>query len=1393
MNEILHLLFKSLRFAVLAVFCGLSFMIQGQNTDRFERFSTLNGLGNNSIFDINTDPNGFIWLATYDGLSRYDGYEFVNFKPDQSNPQFAGSNIINVLEPDSLGHIWFGTKGTGLSAFNPSTGYYKNYLTQGRPGQQLSGNDVLAICHTPKQVWIGTRTGLDILNTETDSVQSFSLTAYGVFNGVTSLVQGEKGYIWVGSNQGLLLVKLENNRLKLHPSGSVRQLISNKSIRHIYKDDNNNYWIVTPHTINCLHFHPENGLTEVNSLNTNDVWKQTAVRSEFASIIHVTDKRYWIATTDGLLCLDIGNKNNNTLTWSQHELFNAESLSGNQVISLCKDREGLIWIGTRFNGVNKYDPFKQPFKRFMRRTGEPSTMHSNDVRTLLEDRMGNIWIGYRNEGLDCYTSRSGSYLHFERNNACQDCLPSNVIRGMFEDKNGQLWLGSSAGLTQIIPTKTGYRFETIQLQTEQPPGTVYEFLEDSKGLFWLGTTSGLVLYDRAKNTSKLFRFDDGQDDHSRRFIRCIQEDHQGNIWLATDGKGIIRFNPETGEFNDYRSDRSQSGSLSHDKVYCLLFDSTNRLWVGTHSGLNLWDEKTGTFTVFTELDGLTNNVVYSILEDKEGFLWISSANGLSRFTPSNKTFKNYLHGFEFSDDAWWQNRQGHILFGGLNGFFKFNPQELIDNQVSPNVFLHSFSLQNNVIELNEEVNGRILLEVPLKDAKQIDLSHDENFFSIELRAISLSRPEQIHYQYQLEGFNTQWIDLDARIRTASFTNVPFGHYAFKYRAANADGVSTEESVLQIVIHPALYQTTWFKIALGLLLILLIYVGYRIRLRNLTLQKIRLEQEVEEKTRVLRSKNKAIENQNAILEAQKKEIEEQGNQVMEMTRQIHETDERKIRFFTSISHEIRTPLTLIVSPIEQMLQSLSSQDRQFQSMQMVHRNAQRLLRLVNQLLDFRKMDTGHMPVRALKADLASFVTELFSSFESMAHKKQIAYELHIIPESYEICFDTDVVEKICTNLISNALKYTPEGGNIKVELERKSDHTILFSVQDDGPGIPIDQQESIFKRFWRDQIQPSNQSIGTGIGLALAKELAILHGGDITVQANEKAGSCFRLILPVIDTVEGVPLSDAHFIEQMNNEESEPSQPIESYSVLIIEDNPDLRSFIIESIDTNDVIEAENGDEGIQLALEKMPDIIISDILMPGKNGYEVCRMLKQNDRTNHIPILLLTALGTEENQQIGIQCGADDYIVKPFNPRLLAGKIRNIMTARERYKILLQHELSNSESAKDSNWKQAMPPFIIKLIALVEEHMTDRSFGVEELGKLLGMSRSTLYRKLKTVTNKSAVEFIREVRIRKSLELLQNDPQIQVNELAFLVGFEDVDYFRQCFKKQFGKTPREIG
>lgn len=1383
-----------MRITLILIVCWVSLISWGQNAKRFERFSTLDGLGNNFISDIATDSKGYLWLATYDGLSRYDGYDFVNFKPDQGSQLYAGSNIINVLSPDDKGKIWFGTVGTGLSVIDPESGEFKNYHALGQEGQQLFGNDVTAICHNGQHVWIGTSKGLNILDTTNDSIKAFPLPLSGSSNHIRALLGFKDGYVWVGTNQRLNLLKLENGKLVSFSDIDYNQEAFRGSVNHIYQDYKKRFWVIYSRGAYQLEFDSTNHLSAAWSLNSAKVREQTGIHSSFNSIIQEYNNRYWIATNNGLISFDSGEEGELQINWSGNEMFNTESLSGNNITSLCKDREGVIWLGTRFGGLNKFDPYKQPFAKYIKREGDSAIMRSNDVRTLLEDQQGNIWIGYRNEGLDRFNSGQGIVEHFTATLKNERKLPSNVIRGMFEDSDGHLWLGSSAGVSMLVKAGASYRVETItQNISEQlgPIGSVYEFYEDSKNRFWIGSTDGLILYDRTSGKARLYRHEIDSNVGNRNFIRSITEDDQGYIWLASDGAGIDRFNPETGQFTNYRSLLKDPFSLSNNKVYCVLFDSQKRLWVGTHSGLNCLEPGSEGFRLYTESDGLVNNVIYSVNEDNEGYIWVSTANGLSRISPDTESINNYLQGFEFSDDAWWQNGKGELLLGGLNGFYKFDPAHMVNNKVAPKVYVKGFSLQNKPVKKGQRVNKRVLLHKLITQTDSIELAHDENFFTFDLLSIALSKPRQVHYQYQLEGFNNDWIDADYQERKAVFTNVPFGHYKFKLRAANADGIWSETKIIHITIHPAYYQTIWFKVIILVALVLLVFVGYRLRLRNLTLQKNKLQSEVEEKTKDLRFQKEAIEKQNEVLERQKKEIEEQRDKVVEMTKQVHEADERKIRFFTSISHEIRTPLTLISAPIEKLLSTIDSRDNKLHDLKLVQRNTKRLLSLVNQLLDFRKIDTGHMTVRTQKGKLDDCIRNIYSNFVPLAEKKQVEFTLQQSSHSFEVCFDADVVEKVAVNLISNAFKYTPENGKVQLILEQQEGQSIILSVCDTGPGIKEEKKEAIFKRFYRDA-QGNENTTGTGIGLALAKELAILHGGDIYVKDNPGGGSCFEFIFPIIEDADNT-LAQVELINTNHlNQQSLPEMK-ENFSVLIIEDNDDLRDFIKTSIKCEEIYEAPDGETGVELAFDKIPDIIVTDVLMPGKNGYEVCRILKQDERTNHIPVILLTALGSEENQQIGIDCGADDYIVKPFNHRILAGKIHNVMMARQQFKANFQKKLTSNVDDIQPDWKQNLPPFLKKVIFSIQEHVEDPAFGVEELGNQLGMSRSTLYRKLKSLSDKSAVEFIREVRMRIALELIQNDPQMMVAELAMKVGFEDVDYFRKCFKKQFGKTPREMG
>jgi len=1354
---------------------------------RFKNFSTLDGLANNSIYDISKDPKGYIWFGTSDGLSRYDGYEFVNFKSDRNNIALLSTNILNVLEIDSSGLVWFGSSQAGLSAMNPYTGEFKSYHSREEMGQNISDNNVNAISHIGNKTIIGTNNGLNVLYRSENLIENYQLNAFGVDNNITSIQKENEKWIWLGTTQGASIVSIEKTK-PIQPAAieNISSLLKGR-ISQIFKDEQVTTWLIGNNRIQRVEI-VDHKIKILFELSAKELKLENSTLPRINCINQDVKGNYWLGTNKGIITFKLDGNDCKEINYIRHEAYNNESIPEDNITSICRDREGLMWIGTRYRGVSLFDPYKQAFKRFVRNQDNSSNMFSNNVRSVFQDFEDNIWIGYRNSGLDLYDSRTGTFTHFDSKD--DNAILSNNIRGIFQDTDSVLWVGTQKGLNKVLKRKNEYMFTSYPKIGDLNIGSVYEFFKDSKGRFWLGTINGLVFFNPANDSVKVFRHNVNTNINTRRnFIRCIAEDNNGHLWLATDGGGLDEFIPETGEYINYISNIQKKGSLTHNKIYCLCFDKKNRLWIGTHGGLNVLKPGTNKFEVFTESEGLVNNVVFSIQEDDEKNLWISTSNGLSYLNSETMEFKNYLQDFEFSDDAWSKNYKGEMLIGGVNGFFHFNPKEIIENKVKPQVYLNGFKIQNEPIKSGDSINGRKLYTSSIADIKNLELLHHENFFTIDLIALSFSSANRIKYQYKLEGFDKEWNETDFKSRAAVYTNVPYGMYQFKYKAANADGIWSDEKTLKLVIHPAFYQTWQFKIAMILLLLFIVFVGYKLRLRSLTIQKRKLELEVEQKTRDLRKNKEDIEQKNRNLASKNKEIEIQRDKLVEMSRQIHEADERKIKFFTNISHEIRTPLTLISGPIEKLLDVLDQKDANFSTIKLVERNTNRLLSLVNQLLDFRKMDTGHMPINLREANFLDFVRDIFLSFEVAAEKKKIKLSLHHDSGPYTISYDSDVLEKIIANLLSNAIKYTQLEGNVSLDLKREQEQVVL-SVKDNGPGILLGVRESIFKRFFRLEDNNQKEIRGSGIGLALAKDLAVLHGGDIEIIDMEERGSCFQLTIPIFQK------SEVAYCGEMDKSNlklpvSELKEISDNYSVLIIEDNQDLRSFIKDSLNCKEIIEAQNGEEGVKLALEKLPDLIISDVLMPGKNGFELCKLLKEDARTNHIPILLLTALGAEEHQEIGISLGAEDYIVKPFNHRILSGKVNNILQNRENFKEKLSQKLSNSDLSS-MNWKEELPPFVIQIIKHIEENLQNKKFGVEELCVAMGMSHSTLYRKMKAITNKSSVEFIREVKIRKALELLKTDSQMQIAEAAFQVGFEDVNYFRQCFKKQFGKTPSEL-
>lgn len=1376
-----------LRLSVFVVIWFVTFMAVSQMPVTFERFTTTQGLPQNSIFSITQDADGFIWVATYDGLSRFDGSHFYSYKPEPGSGSGLSSNITVSISADPYNRIWIGTTGSGLSMFDTKTLRFENYQANTREPLAISNNDILSILPQTNGIWVGTGLGLNLFDVQKSGFYSCFVNDGLVHNQINALLQSLDGQVWVATPGGMQRVGWHNGRFSFYETIPIE--ITGGAVRQIFRDSEERIWTVSATQVSVFINDDDGQLRMMKRLVSGTPGTSLENISEFNVITQRAKGEFWVGTQNGLLRIQEQSDKLIPLLLYQSQIYDDRSLPGNQVVSIFTDAEGVLWIGTRFNGLAKYDPYKQPVTRFMRNPGHPNTLHSNDVRAVIEDAAGNVWVGSRNQGLDFINSTTGEITHYEHSPNDTGGLPNNGIRALYLDNRNSVWVGYYGGFSLIAFDGQGKaRFFAAQDDKGQPiqmNGFVYSFFEDTEGVFWVGTSNGLMRYCRDTGSYRWIRNLESEGNWGRsNFIRSIGQDGNDDfLWLATDGEGIYRLNKETFEFLNFRQELGNSNTLSHNKVYSIACDKNGQLWFGTHSGLNRYCSESGNFIHYTREHGLSNDIVYGILPDNRGNLWITTANGLSRFNPKTGLFKTYLNGFEFSDDAYSVNRNGKIYVGGLNGFFAFHPDSLKENQFVPPICFTSLRLYNQLIEPNKEVNGRVLLPLALQHMHELVINYFETFFSVEFAALSYASPAENRYQYRLEGLHSQWIETSQDNRIAAFSNLKPGVYELRVRGANPDGVWGENALI-IRVLPAFYQTNWFRALMVLFFVASIFSFYRLRIRSLTKQKLKLQTLVDEKTEILLA-------QNSILQEQRDEIASQRDKVMEMTRLVHEADERKLRFFTNISHEIRTPLTLILGAVEQLYAQSQLSGLVKENLNRIHRNAETLHKLINQLLDLRKIDNGLMPLELNDGEMVSFVGNKVDLFRTLASQKGITLSYNTNFNEMICRFDHDIVDKVITNLLSNAIKYSGESGKVDISLEltkSQGAEFVLIGVKDNGGGIPPSEQSRIFDRFYRIKDIKQNKASGSGIGLALARDLALVHGGELSLVHSDDNGSLFALKIPY--QVE-VP-NDVTFVSDAIDQvipalENHSENDFEPFSILVIEDNDDLRRFICDGLKGFKVIEAANGEDGLNIAFSELPDLIISDVLMPVKNGFEVCHELKSSNATAHIPVLLLTALGAAEHQMAGFDCGADDYMVKPFNLTLLSLKVRNILNARQRYREIIQVNLSSDAEAELPD-----DPFIRSVYEVIHNNIENSGFGVEELGIKMNLSRSTFYRKIKTLTGLAPVALLRMLRVREAAKLLRTQPLLSVGEIAMKTGFEDVDYFRDCFKKQFGVTPTEF-
>ncbi|MEZ4775919.1 MAG: two-component regulator propeller domain-containing protein [Bacteroidia bacterium] len=1315
-----------------------------QNQLEFRHLSVKDGLSQGSVFCITQDQTGFIWMGTKDGLNKFDGY---SFKAYRNNPEDTRS---------------------------------------------LSHSDVRSLCFDQKDtvLWIGTIDGLNKYDAITDRFTQYkhveddpgSLS----HSEIRCIYQDRSGRLWVGTLDGLNLYDRENDRfIRIAHDPQNPQSLSHETIVCITEDTEGGLWFGTQYGLNQLTRQAGNRFTFIRyfsepnrpgSLNDNHIQALT------------TDKagNLWIGTHDGGL-----NKWNPIEKKFTQYLYNSNdptSLTHNNVRALETDLAGNLWVGTLW-GLNKFNPQTQTFERHLNHGFENQSLGNNSIKSIFRDKKGSLWIGTFFGGvsfLDELNNRFVNYQHSPYTNS----LIYNVVSSFVEDKKGNFWIGTEGGgLNYFDKEKNLFSvFQYIPQKSQGLKGSnIKKILEAGDGSLWIGTYgNGLVRFFPDKGVFEHIR----KTDHAGKSINndnvyALLRDGE-KLWIGTYGGGLNCLNLNTMGFSYYTHDPGDSTSVYSDELRTLLKDKDDNLWVGTEDGLDmmvvpgegqparfqhvlknigvfclhedknrqiLWvgtyggglvslNRRTGEEIHFTMKDGLPGNIIMGILEDDTGTLWLSTNNGISRFHPLEKKFNNYsladgLQNLEFNFNAYLKTRSGEMLFGGANGFTLFHPGQITPNPYIPPVVFTDLHVFNQYVPIN---GGDHLLEKSLDHTRKLIFRHDKAIFSIGFSALNYVSPENNRYAFRLNGLESHW-NYSVGKSSANYTIQEAGTYTFMLKGANNDGIwNPEIRTLEITVLPPPWKSWWAFMIYGLTMF-----GALIALIRFTRMRAQFRHQLQ-------------------LEQVEKHKQEELHQM-------------KLRFFTNITHEFRTPLTLILGPLEEIMSHAGHDPWIGNQLSSIRRNAQRLLNLVNQLLMFRKMESDHQHLSATETELNPFLKEVFLAFKEHADLHKISYTYHQSPQPVKAWVDTDKLEKVVYNLLSNAFKFTPDNGVISLSVALQQEQ-IIIEVKDNGKGIEEKHIGEIFKRFYEVESPVRPQLKSTGIGLAISRQLIELHKGEITVESKPGKGAKFTISLP---------LGNEHLEKEYI---SKPTDPHPHATLLIVEDDDDLRQYL-NNIFRPDykILLAPNGYVGLEIAKAETPDLILSDIMMDTMDGVEMTARLKEDLPTSHIPVILLTARTSIVYKIEGLKTGADDYMTKPFHPEELRLRVKNLLVSRqelrERFGKVIKLE------PQEVTVTTADEKFLRKALEVVENHMDNSDFDIEHFAEEMAVSRALLFTKIKTLTDQTPNNFIKNIRLKRAAQLLR-DHNMNISELAWQVGFKDPKYFSKCFVQEYNLTPSEF-
>ena len=1323
-------------FCVLACFF-ITIFCQAQSVEEhyyFKNLSIRNGLSQNTVNAILQDRKGFMWLGTKDGLNRYDGLSFRKFKHDAANPRSIGNSFITSLYEDFNGNIWVGTD-AGVYIYYPEKEAFEEFDCQSLEKTRIERSVSMIAGDKQGRVWIAVEAqGMFCYDARQKLLRNYPLSE--ISSNIKCFTFDSGGTLWLGFyGDGLYYSK--DNLATVHPYGSPEDGKREFEGGVITKIVQGNY--------NCLYIGSvKEGVSELN-LTSGQVRNLLAIDESGESIfcrdlLPYSDNELWIGTESGIY---IYNLRTAQFIHLRASLYDSYSLSDNAIYALYKDREEGLWIGSYFGGVDYYPRQYTYFAKYYPKN-IANSLHGKRVREFCRADDGTLWIGTEDGGLNHFNPKTKEFHFFEPSAGFTN------IHGLCMD-GSHLWVGTFSKGLRVIDTRTGVVLRTYT-EGHTPhslnDNSIFSICRTSAGEIYLGTLFGLLRYNRTQDNF------DCIPELNGKFVYDIKEDSYGNLWLATYANGAYCYDVSARRWKNYVFDAEDEKSLPYDKVLSVFEDSYRQIWLTTQGGgFCLFHPDTETFTRYGLKDGLPNDVVYQIVEDDDRFLWLTTNNGLVRFDPKTMEMKvfstaNGLPTNQFNYRSGFKDEAGNIYLGSINGFVAFDPRTFAENRQVPAVAITDFLLFNKEVSVGET-------DSPLKSSitfsDKVVLTADQNSFSFRIAALSYQAPRMNKLMYKLEGFDEGWLTI-GESPLVTYSNLGYGDYVFKVKASNSDGVWTEqETSLHLSILPPFYLSGWAYCFYVLFFMgCLVCVIFYFKRRNYRKQHRQMEMLEQEKER--------------------------------------EVYHAKIDFFTNVAHEIRTPLTLIKGPLENIILKKEVDSETKEDLYIMKQNTERLLNLTNQLLDFRKTETRGFRLNFTECDVVAVLRETYFRFTSLAKQKGLDFILELPQECFMADVNQEALTKIISNLLNNGVKYASTYLRISLETDEKVFHIRTFN---DGEMIPDTMKEEIFKPFVRLD-KEDEVTTGTGIGLALSRSLAELHQGSLMMEKGEEV-NCFCLTLPV-NQDSTITLSAENVSQVEENscgwEQEETDTKEKKPMILVVEDNPDMLAFIRKQLTTEySVLTAMNGIEALAVLDNHYVNLVVSDVMMPQMDGFELCKTIKSDLSYSHIPVVLLTAKTNIQSKIEGLELGADAYIEKPFSVEYLLANISSLIHNRE--KLRQTFAKSPFVAANTMALTKADEEFIWKLNDIIQANLHNPEFSMEDMADALKMSRSSFYRKIKGVLDLSPNEYLRLERLKQAAQLLK-EGKSRVNEICYTVGFNSPSYFSKCFLKQFGVLPKDF-